>query len=64
MSCIFCDIVNKKSESEILYEDEKLIAVNDIRPATEFHFLIIPKLHIANTNNLKITELDLGMEMT
>jgi hypothetical protein len=52
MTCVFCDIINKKTTSEILFEDEKYIAFRDIKPASRFHFLIIPKKHIVNTKAL------------
>lgn len=52
MTCVFCDIVNKKTSSEILYEDDNFIVFRDIKPASKFHFLIIPKKHVANTKSL------------
>ena len=44
--CIFCKIINKEIPSEIVYEDEKVIAFNDINPAAPIHILVIPKKHI------------------
>ena len=43
--CIFCKIVNGKSPSANIYEDEKYLAFMDIMPATKGHCLVIPKKH-------------------
>ncbi|MES2935320.1 MAG: histidine triad nucleotide-binding protein [Pseudomonadota bacterium] len=45
-NCIFCKIVAKKIHSDLLYEDESLLAFKDIRPAAPVHFLVIPKVHV------------------
>jgi len=45
-NCIFCKIVRKEILSNKIYEDEEIIAFNDIHPAAPVHFLIIPKQHI------------------
>ena len=44
--CIFCKITNGSISSNKIYEDEDVIAFNDIHPKAKVHFLIIPKLHI------------------
>lgn len=44
--CIFCRIANKEASSEIVYEDEQVIAFKDINPVAPVHILIIPKKHI------------------
>lgn len=54
MSCIFCEIANGKTETEILYEDEKLVLFRDIRPAADHHFLVVPREHIINTKSLSV----------
>ena len=46
MDCIFCQIVDGKIPSEILYQDEEVIAFRDINPQAPIHLLIIPKRHI------------------
>lgn len=45
-NCIFCKIIRKEIPSNNIYEDEEVIAFNDIHPAAPVHFLIIPKQHI------------------
>lgn len=48
MKCIFCDIINKKAEAEIIYENEEVISFLDIRPMNFGHALVIPKGHFEN----------------
>jgi histidine triad (HIT) family protein len=48
VDCIFCDILQKKIPSSIIYEDEEMLAFKDINPIDKVHFLIIPKQHIEN----------------
>jgi len=45
-NCLFCKIAHRKLPSEIVYEDEKVLAFKDIQPKASIHFLIIPKNHI------------------
>jgi histidine triad (HIT) family protein len=44
--CIFCKIANGSIPSSKVYEDEDVIAFNDIHPKAKVHFLIVPKLHV------------------
>jgi len=44
--CIFCKIINKELQSNIIYEDEKSLAFKDINPQAPVHILVIPKKHI------------------
>ena len=58
MDCIFCDIINGKSEAEILYEDENIISFLDIRPVNYGHTLVVPKKHCDNFLSLTSVELN------
>ena len=40
---IFHKIINREIESEIVYEDDLVIAINDISPVANTHILVIPK---------------------
>lgn len=51
--CIFCKIINKEVPSTIVYEDEDVIAFQDIHPVTPVHILVIPKKHISSLVELK-----------
>ena len=46
--CIFCKIANGQIPTELLYEDDKVVAFNDLNPVAPVHILIIPKAHIAS----------------
>jgi histidine triad (HIT) family protein len=50
--CLFCKIVNRQIPGAIVYEDEQVIAFNDINPQAPTHVLLIPKRHIASLNDL------------
>ena len=51
--CIFCKIIAKEIPSEIVYEDEEILAFKDIAPKAPVHIVVIPKKHIE-----KITEIE------
>ena len=48
--CLFCRIVARQLPSEIVYEDDGVLAFNDINPQAPTHVLIIPKQHVATVN--------------
>lgn len=52
MDCIFCKIINKEIPAKIIYEDEQVIAFDDISPKAPIHKLIIPRKHIATLNDV------------
>ncbi|PKO25869.1 MAG: histidine triad nucleotide-binding protein [Betaproteobacteria bacterium HGW-Betaproteobacteria-8] len=43
--CIFCKIIKGDIPCSKIYEDDDVIAFNDIHPIAPVHFLIVPKLH-------------------
>ncbi len=51
-NCIFCKIVNKEIPSELIFEDDQIIAFNDINPQAPVHILIIPKEHFVSLNDI------------
>ena len=61
MDCLFCKIINKEIPSDIVYEDDDVLAFNDIDPKAPVHVLVIPKKHIASLNEL--TEADSALLM-
>ena len=56
MDCIFCQIVAGKVPSEILYQDEEVIAFRDINPQAPVHILVVPKSHIPSLTELSEAE--------
>ncbi|MDP6376673.1 MAG: histidine triad nucleotide-binding protein [Pseudomonadales bacterium] len=57
--CIFCKVVRRELPSEIVFENDELIAFNDIGAQAPTHLLIIPKTHIATLNDLGAEHADL-----
>ncbi len=49
MNCLFCKIISKKVPAKIIYEDEDVLAFEDINPQAPVHTLVIPKKHISTT---------------
>ena len=52
MDCVFCKIVAGEIPSDILYQDDEVIAFRDINPQAPVHLLIIPKAHIPSLTEL------------
>ncbi|HBB77446.1 histidine triad nucleotide-binding protein [Stutzerimonas xanthomarina] len=52
MDCLFCKIVAGDIPAQKIYEDDQVIAFNDIAPQAPVHFLVIPKKHIATLHDL------------
>jgi histidine triad (HIT) family protein len=50
--CLFCKIVERKIPASIVFEDERVIAINDLNPQGPTHVLVMPKRHIASLNEL------------
>lgn len=46
--CIFCKIAAHEIPSTIVYEDELVIAFDDLSPQAPVHTLVIPKEHYEN----------------
>lgn len=44
--CVFCDIINHKIPSKVVYENEDVLAILDISQATYGHTLVMPKKHV------------------
>jgi histidine triad (HIT) family protein len=50
--CLFCRIIKREIPGSIVYEDDRVIAFNDINPQAPTHVLIVPKRHVASLNEL------------
>ena len=58
-TCLFCRIVARERPASIVYEDDRMIAIDDINPQAPMHVLVIPRRHIATLNDL--TDEDAGL---
>ena len=45
MDCLFCNIINKKQDAHVIFEDDLHIAIMDKYPIQKGHSLVIPKTH-------------------
>jgi len=57
--CVFCNIINKTIESQILFEDDRLVVIKDILPKAPVHLLVISREHILSFNHLEDRHKDL-----
>ncbi len=53
MDCIFCKIINKEIPSKIVFENDFVIAFEDLNPVAPVHILIVPKKHIESLNEMQ-----------
>ena len=56
MSCLFCKIVAGEIPAKRVYEDEIVVAFEDLNPQAPVHVLVIPKRHVATLNDLQASD--------
>lgn len=59
MECIFCKIIHREIDSQLIYENEHLVAFDDHNPQAPYHKLIVPREHIATLNDLTPKNLEI-----
>ena len=52
MSCLFCKIVAGEIPASRVYEDDRIVAFNDIIPQAPMHVLVVPREHVSTVNDL------------
>ncbi|KAF8059125.1 HINT4 [Scenedesmus sp. PABB004] len=52
--CIFCAIARGAGgpASRVVFQDERVVVLPDIRPAAALHLLVLPRAHVANVDAL------------
>jgi len=58
--CIFCRIVKGEIPCSKIYENERVLAFDDIHPAAPVHVIVIPKQHVATLLDLMPDRKDLA----
>lgn len=53
MNCLFCKIASGNIPANLIYEDDWVVAFDDINPQAPHHKVIIPRKHIATVNDLE-----------
>ncbi len=61
--CLFCRMVAKEIEPDVVYETARVLAFKDLNPQGPVHVLIIPKEHISTINELKEAHVLIAGEM-
>ncbi len=56
--CIFCMIANGEIPSEIVYQDEEVVAFKDNAPQAPAHVLVVPRRHIASLDETGTEDAD------
>jgi histidine triad (HIT) family protein len=60
---LFCKIVAREIDAEVVLESEGILAFRDIDPAATTHVLVIPKRHIASASDLRPEDSEILSEM-
>ena len=61
--CLFCRIVAGEIPAAKVFEDDRMIAFNDINPQAPMHVLVVPRAHIPSLNDLEASNDALVGEM-
>lgn len=51
-NCIFCKIIDGAIPAKKVYEDDDLVAIEDINPVAPHHILLIPRKHVVSALDL------------
>jgi histidine triad (HIT) family protein len=51
-TCLFCRIAKGEIPASIVFQDDDVVAFNDINPQAPLHVLIVPRRHISTLNDL------------
>lgn len=56
MNCLFCKIATGELNTQLIYDEDDIVAFHDIAPQAPHHILIIPKKHIATINDIQVED--------
>jgi histidine triad (HIT) family protein len=51
--CIFCKIASGEINASIVYQDDEVVAFNDLNPQAPTHVLVIPRKHVSRISELE-----------
>ena len=54
--CIFCRIVERTIPSKIVFEDDQVVAFEDVNPQAPVHVLVVPRRHVASIAELQAVD--------
>ena len=58
--CLFCRIIKGELKADKVFEDDLVVVIKDIKPKAPTHLLIMPKVHIGNIADLKLSQKSLA----
>ena len=56
IDCVFCKIISGEKKEELFYEDDEVVAFNDMNPRTPIHIMIAPKKHFDDFESMMENE--------
>ncbi|WP_276632733.1 HIT domain-containing protein [Terrisporobacter hibernicus] len=59
MDCLFCKIIDGNIPCDKVYEDDKVLAFNDINPVAPYHILVVPKKHYDSIIDISDKEIEI-----
>lgn len=63
-SCLFCKIIDKKIPAKTVFENDDVLAFDDINPQAPVHILIIPKTHISSPGEINNSNSSIAGKLT
>jgi histidine triad (HIT) family protein len=51
--CIFCEIASGRAPARLIYEDDQVVAFEDVQPQAPLHALVIPRRHLEDARQVK-----------
>ena len=57
--CLFCKIASGQIPAKIVFQDDNVVAFEDINPQSPVHIIIIPRKHISTVLDITQSDLDI-----
>lgn len=51
--CLFCQIIRGEKPADFVYQDDKVVALNDPYPQAKTHILVIPRKHLSSIEDME-----------
>ena len=61
--CIFCQIAQGQTDTQMLYQSDTLVVFKDINPHAPVHLLLVPKKHIRSVNDITDADREILAEL-
>lgn len=55
LECVFCKIIENDPD-KLVFQNENIVIIRDIKPASDFHYLAVPRRHITDATKLTTDE--------